>query len=463
MSRSGKILSSTYSITESSTVPSRAATSTQRTFSYVYDDTDNLTEIVKEDPDNNKEAKTVARTALPQSANLSRSAANDTVADLDPSEVTAGSRSPCGRLEGSYLEIGADVYDFRPLGIKETFRGGEEITKPIDKLAVGEIFIDEGGNARKIVSISGSADALVYVTVVPDLLDFLNIIQIPNYLYSWDDMDVRPEYMPTGLNITSRDVNAASRAFTLNYGQTLEFSQDIGNGKLSLEVSPSVSLTFDFGLDWGSPGWFRWNDGWGKAILSTELGINGTATLAFSGEKQKEILIYPKTFGTDAAKFQFGLYIIPKLEGSFGITTGLEYTYANTSGLTWVMDPGPQKFKTVKGTSSSNDWSYSVGVTGSAEASIKVLALGGVAKLFGVTLMETYPGAGLYAEAKGSAKLTGAVKDNVKSGSFSLQGSGAAGFFMEGSFSLWNEKWSWTMLDYKLPFTSWEGNLEYTW
>jgi len=466
LSRSGRVQSVTYRVSEDSTVPSRSSGVSEIMKEYHYDDNDQLTKILQIDEYGNQEAKAVDQPGVQYSSSLSRAmneVVDSEVTDAAASDFTKNPSSASGKIENSYLEISSNVHDFRPLGIRETFQRGIEVATPLTQLVVGSVFIDEGGVARKIIAIQNLGSRLIYHTISPEFSEFLNDVVIPTTSYDWKDMDDLIEYLPPSVQVTP-----PTRGFDMSWSTGITVKQDVDVSKgpltlsaeVALELNTGVDFSFDFGMAFGKFKRWKWYNGYGTATIDSDVTIDVTGKLALKGELEHPFLLYPKGIDAGGVKFKFGLFFIPNLTGTIQIGAGFDYNMAQTMNVRWEMPfiPIPRNFKLTKYSPEPPTWGYSVKAEADANLDLKLLAIGGEAEIFGKTLVETYPGVGLYANVNGFASMGSRFQGKTPlSTTAEVGGGGSVGFFMEGSLDVWDGKFSWKMFDLRFPFKTWEA------
>jgi hypothetical protein len=473
LSRSGKVQKVQYTVTESSNVLGRAATTSDSVVSYNYDDNDDLVSIVKEDEYGNQEVKNVGRPCYSateiESGDVSRALGGHnrpTVTARKEIAATVAGRSPgtaSGGFEGCYVEYGADVLDFRPEGIGEAFSRGAQVSETIAELKEGQVFIDESGTARKLLSIEKKGSTLVYHTRKPGLEEVLTDLYLPPTSCDFNDMDPMGEYMSDKITVTQTG-SAAARAIDGNWkldtselGTRFAYIDKVslnggGAATFSLELAPTVNLALDYCYDTGTK---RHPDlSWVK--LDAQLGMEVLVGFAVSGKWDSKIPIYVKGKKTTFATMQFGLFFIPYFKGE--LSTNLKYQYVlgyKNEIDAWVGPILPQSVSFPSPAEISNSMTYGFDLKAEMEAGAKLLALGGEMSVVGITLVESYPGAGVYASVSAEMHMAEQKVNGISTKKEAwIKGSGEIGAFIEASISFWNGKFSHTFLEKKWPFAS---------
>ncbi len=415
LGRSGNLASKTISTSKSSTVPNRAMVAENYVMTYNYDDEDNLEAIVAEDENGNIEAKVFisdSKESYDEKLGLS-------LADISTSTDTT-SRSLDGEsLTGLYAEIKGTVHDFRPLGASETrSSNGDDTTVAVNALTEGMLFIDEGGVARKVTSVGSAGNIIVYTTTRPDFTDFLSNYYVPAYTYDWSDLEARPEYTPN-TTITVNEDNEETRN-TVSYGypaingNTLSYYQywvGSNKGDLTINLTPTVSMGFDFAYSTNTYNWYGTvkKYGGGRAILTADLGLDASVEFNFESGIDKKLPIYVAELKYGSTVIEGGVYAIPSISGEIHLEASAQYEMKRALGVTWTNNywSFPSSFSKVN-TAYSVDTEPVFTFSGAAEvtAQAKFLALGVSVEAYGWALFESFPGVGVYAKIGGSVDAT---------------------------------------------------------
>lgn len=484
LSRSGKVQEVRTTVTETTNILGRATAASDRVVSYVYDDADNLVSIVKEDEYGNQEVKNVGRPTYSatelESGEISpvRGAYSRPKASARTEVASAAGRSPAtasGGLEGCYVEIGSDVMDFRPLGIRETFSRGVDVSTSIDQLKEGQVFIDEAGKARKLLSIEKKGSTLVYRTRKPKIHEVLTDLYMPPTSYDWDSMVLKPELLSDSVKVlapgseptsVTRGLISQPGNWTLDplpEGTELSYSKAVGNDNLSasfaLEVQPSVELVLDYAYNTGT----KHNPQLSWATISANLGIDAHFQLLLKGEWEDKKAIWVKgPPESDFATIQFGLFWIPSIEGSLTSNLYFKYDFGYTNEVKAMVGfLLPQEVMFGGPGSVTSTMSYGYDLNADLTAQLKILALGGEVTIFDLNIVEAYPGAGVYGKLAGELHMSDQWEngESVKREAW-IQGSGEIGAFVEASISFWDESYKHTFIDKQFPFASFEAKKE---
>ncbi len=472
LSRSGKVESIQYTVAESSNLTSRASTTCDYLVSYTYDEANKLVSIVMEDEFGNQEVKNVGRPCYSdeeiESGEIARALGGHNQPETTVrQEIDAGEgRSPktaSGGFEGCYIEYGADVLDYRPAGIPEAFSRGVDVSVPIDQLREGQVFIDEAGIARKLLRIEQKGSTLVYHTRRPDIEEVLTDLYLPATSIDFNDMDPMGELISDDVTVTqngsapARAVDGDWKLDTSGLGTSFGINQkvklgDNGAANFKLELSPSVSLYLDYCFKNGTKR--RPKQSWAK--LEAELGIEVLIGFSVSGEWDKKIPIYIKGKETKFATMQFGLFFIPYFKGELSSNFKYEYVFGyKNRAEAMVGNLKPQSVSFPAPAEISNSMSYGFDLKAELEAGAKFLALGGEMTILGITLVESYPGAGVYASISAEMHMAEEKVNGVSTKKEAwLRGTGEIGAFIEASISFWNGKFYHTFINKKWPFAS---------
>ncbi|HUX40518.1 MAG TPA: hypothetical protein VMV83_05045 [Rectinemataceae bacterium] len=361
------------------------------------------------------------------------------------------------------------VVDFREDGIQGCFRGGVLINPSPAELKLGDVFIDVDGNAKKVAAVERVGSDLYVDTVAPRPEEVFLYVAIPDQTITFNEDNLLPNSLPANARVLGDPVDRA--LVTVTFEKEI-YKKGSDNIVLGLEVSLDTSMEIGFSAPYYYPtDWWWWIPiAWGqqygyiKGQLSCQLSAKGTLSTVISQGKWESSPISLYQFGSPIPGMQAGagLYTRTIIEGNLNLqlpitvvvkaNPGAQCTLAGMVPVMWPTD--------VRTLGDPPTFSVEVAPQLKAEASIKQkLYLGAVVNIVGIKITDFQAGGGPY------FKLSGAIGVDVKydtstiphvtvtpAAGETLIGSAELGAFFAITGSIYNDKWTLTILDKEWPF-----------
>jgi len=370
------------------------------------------------------------------------------------------------RFMNSVIDLRSEVIDFRPDGLAGMIRGGVLVRPSPGDLAVGSVFIDADGVARRAAAVSRQGRNLYVDAVRPAPEEVFLYVSIP-----YQTVSFAAAAASLGESVGSEDGAGRGTINIASIEKELYKSAD-EHTVIRLAFGGSITSDVSIGMIWPSvvlTSWkvwlassYRQDYGYIGGALSWGVDLNGAVSFTLEGALQPKDPFMIKGLGTPKVgiEAEAGIYFRPSLEGSltlsipftFGLegSAGASCTLAGNAPVIWPTD--------VRGWGGNTDFHVSLdpSIEGAVTAKMKFF-LGAKVKVIGITMTEFEAGGGPYLKVAGSASasigydtgLAPPAGPAFATGELAL--SGEFGVFTGISGKVYDGKWTLNLLANEFP------------